>query len=340
MIALTLRDIRVRRGPREVLRVPELDVVEGETLAVLGPNGSGKSTLLLAAALLLDLAGGVVALFGEPALDGRARVRQRRLTATVFQEPALLDMSARRNIETALALHRVSRPDRRARAGDWLARLGVAHLADALPHTLSGGEAQRVALARAFAVEPRLLFLDEPFSSLDSTTRAELVGELRTFLANEATTTLLVTHDLSETQLLADRVAVLLDGDVAQHDTVEAVFERPLSPAVASFLGYSLIKPLQLPAAIIEAASLTAGVETVGIRSTAVQLVSDLTEADSSVCLNGTVTAVQGAHGRGRLIVDVGGAQMAAELPVAAICELEVGMAVQVRVDPSGVVGW
>jgi ABC-type sulfate/molybdate transport systems ATPase subunit len=213
-------------------------------------------------------------------------------------------------------------------------------LADALPHTLSGGEAQRVALARAFAVEPRLLFLDEPFSSLDSTTRAELVGELRTFLANEATTTLLVTHDLSETQLLADRVAVLIDGDVAQHDTVEAVFERPLSPAVASFLGYSLIEPLQLPAAIIEAASLTAGVETVGIRSTAVQLVSDPTEADSSVCLNGTVTAVQGAHGRGRLIVDVGGAQMAAELPVAAICELEVGMAVQVLVDPSGVVGW
>ena len=340
MIALTLRDIRVRRGPREVLRVPALDVVEGETLAVLGPNGSGKSTLLLTAALLLDLAGGGIALFGEPALDGRAHVRQRRLTATVFQEPALLDMSARRNIETALALHRVSRPDRRARAGDWLARLGIAHLADALPHTLSGGEAQRVALARAFAVEPRLLFLDEPFSSLDSGTRAELVGELRTLLANEATTTLLVTHDLSETQLLADRVAVLLDGDVAQHNTVEAVFERPLSPAVASFLGYSLIEPSQLPAAIIEAASLTAGVETVGIRSTAVQLVSDATEADSSVCLDGTVTAVQGAHGRGRLIVDVGGAQMAAELPVAAICQLEVGMAVRVLVDPSGVVGW
>ena len=116
MTALTFRDIRVRRGPREVLRVPALDVTEGETLALLGPNGAGKSTLLLTGALLLDLAEGQVALFDEPALDGRARVRQRRLTATVFQEPALLDMSARRNIETALALHEVPRTDRRARS--------------------------------------------------------------------------------------------------------------------------------------------------------------------------------------------------------------------------------
>lgn len=340
MTALTFRDIRVRRGPREVLHVPSLDVAEGETLALLGPNGAGKSTLLLTGALLLDLAEGQVALFDEPALDGRTRVRQRRLTSTVFQEPALLDMSARRNIETALALHEVPRADRRARSEHWLARLGVAHLAEALPHTLSGGEAQRVALARAFAVDPRLLFLDEPFSSLDSGTRAELVGELRTLLAGEATTTLLVTHDLSETQLLADRVAVLLDGDVAQHDTVEAVLERPLTPAVASFLGYSVIQARQLPAAVTAAAAIPATANTVALRPAAVRLASAATEVSDGYSGDASIVAVQGAHGRGRLLLDLGDARITADLPIEAIRSFEVGAVVTIEIDPRGLVSW
>ena len=340
MTALAFRDIRVFRGHREVLRVPVLNVAQGETTAVLGPNGAGKSTLLLAGALLLDLAAGDIALFGERALDGRARLRQRRLTATVFQESALLDMSARRNIETALALHAVPRAYRRGRADQWLARLGVAHLANALPHTLSGGEAQRVALARAFAVQPRLLFLDEPFSSLDPGTRAELVGELRTLLADESTAALFVTHDLSEAQLLADRVAVLLGGDLAQHDTVEAVWGRPTSPAVASFLGYALVEPTQLPAAVTEAASIPANASTVAVRPTAVRLASDRTEAGSAHRGDASVVAVQGAHGRGRLLLDLGGARIAAELPVEAIRSFEVGGIVRIEIDPGGLVSW
>jgi tungstate transport system ATP-binding protein len=339
MIALSFRDVRVRRGPREVLHVAAMEVEEAETLAVLGPNGAGKSTLLLAGALLLDLSGGEVSLFGEPAQSGNARVRQRRLSATVFQEPALLDMSVRRNIETALALHEVPRPDRRARSDWWLSRLGVAHLADAQPHNLSGGEAQRVSLARAFAVEPRILFLDEPFSSLDTGTRAELVGELRTLLAGEATTSVFVTHDASEAHLLADRVAVILDGEVAQHDAVNEVLLRPASPSVAGFLGYALIRVGDLPTLIREAASLRPGIETVGIRPTAVRLVGDAVE-DSARCLNATVAAVQGAHGRGRLLLDTGTARLASELSVEEIRELEIGAIVRIRIEPEGVLGW
>jgi len=334
--ALSFQDVRVRRGPREVLRVSALDVEEGETLALLGPNGAGKSTLLLTGALLLDLAAGEISLFGEPAEGGRGRVRQRRLTATVFQEPALLDMSVRRNLETALALHEVPRRELAARSEHWLARLGVAHLADAQPHTLSGGEAQRVALARAFAVEPRMLFLDEPFSSLDSATRAELVGELRTLLASEGTTALFVTHDVSEVQLLADRVAVILDGELSQHGAVVDVLNRPSSALVGSFLGYAVITRDQLtefPAGFLFVADDAA---TIGIRTKAIDLVRD----DSEGYLEAEVAAVQGAHGRGRLMLAVGQATLAADLPVDEIRQLEVGAVVRIRIDPSGVVTW
>jgi len=213
-------------------------------------------------------------------------------------------------------------------------------LSEALPHTLSGGEAQRVALARAFAVEPRVLFLDEPFSSLDSGTRAELVGDLRTLLAGKSTTTLLVTHDLSETQLLADRAAVLLNGDVAQHDTVETVLERPLSPAVASFLGYSLIDMMQFPAAVLSAAAIPSTASTVALRPTAVRLASAAAEVSGAYRGNASIVAVQGTNGRGRLLLEIGDAHIAAELPIEAIRAFEVGAVVTIEIDPSGLVSW
>lgn len=340
MTALSFRDVRVTRGQREVLRVSALDVDEGETLAILGPNGAGKSTLLLTGALLLDPAAGSVTLFDEPAGRGASRVRQRRLTATVFQEPALLDMSARRNIETALALHEVPRPERRARSDRWLARLGVLHLAEAMPHTLSGGEAQRVALARAFAVGPRVLFLDEPFSSLDPGTRAELVGELRSLLADESTTAVFVTHDLSEAQLLAERVAVLLGGDLAQHDSIDAVFDRPATPEVATFLGYAVVERESLPSVVVEAAGLPDSVRTIGVRPDAVRLVDDDQAGGAIGPIDVVVSAVQGAHGRGRLVLDLGGATLAAELAVQQLRELAVGSPVRIQIDPRGLIGW
>ena len=126
-------------------------------------------------------------------------------------------MGARSNIEDGAAVCTACRHrDRADRADVWLDRLGVGHLAEARAHTLSGGEAQRVSLARAFAVEPELLFLDEPFSSLDLEAKSRLVGELRTLLANEGIAALISTHDHSEAQLLAARTVVLLDGEVAQ----------------------------------------------------------------------------------------------------------------------------
>ena len=114
--ALEIGGVRVHRGGRDVLDIPHLSVASGETVAILGPNGAGKSTLMLAAALLLP-ADGAITILGETAHRG-AHVRLRRQTATVFQDAALLDMTVRRNIEVALAMHGVPRAERRARAGE------------------------------------------------------------------------------------------------------------------------------------------------------------------------------------------------------------------------------
>ncbi len=240
-LALELRDLRVTRAGREVLAVPHLEVGAGETVAILGPNGAGKSTLLLAAALLLP-SSGELGIFGERARRG-GLVRLRRQTATVFQDAALLDMTVRRNVEVALALHEVPRSDRRARAEEWLGRLGVAHLAEARGHAVSGGEAQRVSLARAFAVRPRLLFLDEPFAGVDHATRAALTGELRALLAAEGTTALIATHDHSEALLVADRVVLMDGGRPLQIGAASDVLARPESVSAARFLGYAILGP-------------------------------------------------------------------------------------------------
>ena len=237
--ALELLSLRVRRGGRDVLDLPHLSVAPGETVAILGPNGAGKSTLMLAAALLLP-ADGAITILGETAHRG-AHVRLRRQTATVFQDAALLDMTVRRNIEVALAMHGVAWSERGARAGEWLARLGVAHLAEQRGHAVSGGEAQRVSLARAFAVRPRLLFLDEPFAGVDHATRAALTGDLRALLAAEGTAALIATHDHSEALLLADRVVLLGAGRPLQVGPAAEVLAQPESEAAARFLGFSVL---------------------------------------------------------------------------------------------------
>ncbi|MFA7248334.1 MAG: ABC transporter ATP-binding protein [Dehalococcoidia bacterium] len=330
--ALELRDVRVVRGRREVLHVRALEVAAGETLAVLGPNGSGKSTLLLTGALLLEPAAGEVRLFGRLGAEA-GRTALRRETATVFQDAALLDMSARENVEVALGLHGTPRADRRERAMHWLDRLGVAHLAASRPHQLSGGEAQRVSLARAFAVRPRLLFLDEPFASLDYATRATLVGDVQSLLVSESTAALLATHDHSEAELLAQRAFVLVGGVPAQLGPVEDVFRQPASLEVARFLGYSV-----LPAALLARVLAVEQRATWGLVPPRSAQVSPGGGAPGAGFVSGTVTAVQGALGQGRILVDVG-ALLAAEIAVSELRALALrpGSAVTLRIDAARV---
>jgi tungstate transport system ATP-binding protein len=328
---LSVHGLRVTRGRRDVLAVDALEVRAGETVAVLGPNGAGKSTFLLAAALLIP-AKGEVRVFGEPATRGNA-VRLRRLTSTVFQDSGLLDMPATRNVEQALAIHGVPRGERRERAERWLARLGIADRASARPHQLSGGEAQRVSLARALAVDPRILFLDEPFSGLDFATRSRLVGEMRVLLAETGVTALLATHDHAEAALLSDRVVVLVDGRVAQVGPTADVLRSPASPEVARFLGYSV-----LDAGGVEALGLS-GTGAAAVPPGAVAVVSPSTAGAVEM----VVSAVEGAAGGARLVARTpdGRATLGAEMTLEALAggSWRPGLPVSVQVD-SGRVIW
>jgi molybdopterin-binding protein len=129
------------------------------------------------------------------------------------------------------------------RVGEWLERLGVAHLRERRSRQLSGGEAQRVSLASAFAIQPELLLLDEPFSALDAPTRLRLLDDFQALLAATRVTTLFITHDLDEALLLGDRVAVLLDGRLRQVGAPDEVFNAPSDEDVAAFVGVETVIP-------------------------------------------------------------------------------------------------
>ena len=231
------RDLVVDAGGRTLLRVPHLDVAAGTVLAVLGPNGAGKSTLLRALAGLARHTGDVL-LDGVPA----RRAALRPAVAAVLQRPVLRRGTVIDNAATGLRLRGAGRAAARKGAAPWLAALGVAHLAGRDAHTLSGGEAQRVALARALAVRPRVLLLDEPFTGLDATTRADLLADLAPLLGG-GTTTVLVTHDRQEAAALAGRAALLVDGRLRQDGPVAEVLDRPADVACARLLGFTNVLP-------------------------------------------------------------------------------------------------
>jgi len=231
----------VRRGGRAVLQVEHLSVIRGEVLAIIGPNGAGKSTLLRILGLLDRPTEGTVHFRGE-VVDWRSPlVPLRRRMASAFQEPWLCDATAFANVALGLRFRGLPSPAIRERAGHWLARFGVGHLANRQARTLSGGEAQRVALARALVLEPEVLFLDEPFSSLDQPTREALVDDLGMILRQDHVTTVFVTHAREEALALGDRVAVMMDGQILQVDAPTRLFRAPISERVARFVGVETI---------------------------------------------------------------------------------------------------
>jgi tungstate transport system ATP-binding protein len=233
---ITLREVVVRYGATTALDIDSLEVGTGEVLAIIGANGAGKSTLLRVMGLLQTPDRGCVEFPGLAVC--RSRLALRRHIATVFQDPLLIDDSVYTNVALGLRLRGVARAELSNRVAPWLERFGIGDLAQRPARTLSGGEAQRVSLARAFVLDPDLLLLDEPFAALDPATREILLRDFHRIVKGLGVSVILVTHDRHEAFALAQRVAVLDRGRVAQLGSRDEVFHRPANNLVAGIVGF------------------------------------------------------------------------------------------------------
>jgi len=238
-----LSELLVLRGGKPVLELERLEIQAGEVLAIVGPNGAGKSTLLLTIARLLDAKRGSILFDGQPVSEIPPTAYRRSL-ALVMQEPLLFESTVYDNVALGLRFRRLPAEQIHPRVQRWLRETGVEHLADRRSNELSGGEAQRVSLARALVLEPQLLLLDEPFSSLDPPTRAAILTDLASLLGQTSTTTVFVTHDLDEAERLSDRMAVIIGGRLRQVGTADELIRSPADEDVARLLN---LRPAPLP---------------------------------------------------------------------------------------------
>jgi ABC-type polar amino acid transport system ATPase subunit len=242
---LSIRELRLKRGTREVLRGVSFDVRRGEILSLMGLSGGGKTTVLRAVAALESFDGGAIDVDGVLLNADRSHDRKtlrelRRRVGMVFQLHYLFDhLTALENVTLApLNVAHVARANAESRALQLLESLGVAHRRDAYPRELSGGEAQRVAIARAMAMDPPLLLMDEPTASLDPARRFELGQTLRELTAREQRTLVLTTHDDDFARDFADRVVILSEGEVVEEGTARDVLTNPQHPATRAFLQF------------------------------------------------------------------------------------------------------
>ena len=241
MSELEITGLHKAYAHQSVLRDLDLEVAAGSFVSVLGPSGSGKTTLLR-----------IIAGF-ERGDRGRVRLRdtivddeshyvdaERRRIGYVPQEGNLFPhLTVERNVGFGL-----ERKDRRGkRVAELLEMVGLAGFTQRYPHQLSGGQQQRVALARGLAIDPALVLLDEPFSSLDASLRESVRRDVRRVLRDAGTTTILVTHDQDEALSLADYVAVIEDGHIGQFDTPAGLYARPATPRVARAFGNANFVP-------------------------------------------------------------------------------------------------
>jgi iron(III) transport system ATP-binding protein len=222
-------------GAHPVLTGVDLEVPAGSLTAILGPSGSGKTTLLRLMAGFERADAGTITI-GDALVDGPGvhLPPERRRIGYVPQEGSLFPhLTIAANVGFGLA----ARERRGGKVAEMLEAVGLGGLGKRYPHQLSGGQQQRVALARALAIEPAVVLLDEPFASLDAHLRASVRADVQDIFRRAGTTAVLVTHDQDEALSVADRVAALREGKIAQCATPEDLYCRPADPELARFIG-------------------------------------------------------------------------------------------------------
>jgi tungstate transport system ATP-binding protein len=230
------RGVWARRGGAEILKDVSLEADRGEILAIIGPTGSGKTTLIRILNLLDPPNAGRVFFDGiDVTEDEKKRFIARRRMSLVFQKPAMFSVSVEKNVSYGLRIRGISSHAIRDRVRSALRDVGLSGYEKRRAFSLSGGEAQRVALARALVTEPELLLLDEATANLDPRT-AETIEDLIRRAGEDGLSVVMATHDLNQARRLANRVGVLVGGELVQVGSPEEIFERPRSEDVARFV--------------------------------------------------------------------------------------------------------
>lgn len=235
MSAISVQDLSAGYGGEAVIKDISFDLSEQQLLAILGPSGSGKSTLLKTIAGFLTPLTGSITLGGVLVSSTTSPIPpEKRNIGLVPQEGSLfphLDVSA--NIGFGIKRD----PSSRQRVSELLEIIGMTEFAHARPQELSGGQQQRVALARALAPQPKLILLDEPFSAMDTSLRAQMRDDIRSILTKTATTAIMVTHDQEEALATADQLAIMQGGSLIAFGTPLSLYNSPQSIVIAQLLG-------------------------------------------------------------------------------------------------------
>jgi putative spermidine/putrescine transport system ATP-binding protein len=236
---VSLSNLTLSYGKTVAVPNLDLDVVEGELIALLGPSGCGKTTTMRAIAGLLEPTSGTIA------IDGRDVTRvaaNKRGIGLVFQSYALFPhLSAFENVAFGLRLKKMSEAEIRERTEAGIATVGLAGFEKRKPAEMSGGQQQRLALARSLVMEPKVLLLDEPLSNLDARLRLEMRTELQRVQKKTGVTMVFVTHDQSEALALADRIVLMKDGKIEQLGTPHELYAEPATAFAAEFMGFENI---------------------------------------------------------------------------------------------------
>jgi glycine betaine/proline transport system ATP-binding protein len=237
---LSRSELQRKTGNVVAVRDVSIDIRPGEVFVVMGLSGSGKSTLVRTLIRLIEPTAGEIRITGQDVMAAdqpELRELRRHTVSMVFQHFGLL--AHRRvidNVAFGLEIQGVSKAERLARAGEMLTLVGLEDAANQFPDQLSGGMQQRVGLARAFAVDPKLMLYDEPFSALDPLIRRDMQDEVVRLQAETGKTMLFITHDLPEALRLGDRIAIMRDGAIVQLGTPEELVGSPADDYVENFV--------------------------------------------------------------------------------------------------------
>jgi iron(III) transport system ATP-binding protein len=324
---ITVENLTMSFGATTVLDGVSFSVGEKEFVTLLGPSGCGKTTTLMCIAGLQTPDQGRIACGSETFVDRRAGIDQpaeRRNLGIVFQSYAIWPhMTVAQNVAFPLRVRKVAKRAVRERVTEVLTLVELGGLGERYPHQLSGGQQQRVALARAIAYSPRVLLLDEPFSSLDAKLRERARDWLRELQHTLGLTTVFVTHDQQEALSMSDRILVMNDGRIIRDDTPEQVYREPGARFVADFLGRcnfltggvtagpdgsSVLRAAEFPQDIVVRTRHDAGATaTAAVRPEDIEIGLD---DEAGLCAAGTVTDISYLGDHYRYRVDVGSTQL------------------------------